>query len=195
MTSKRRGAFNPSALEGEIDSLLPQSAPPAPTPIRASVGAAAQPTAPHAPAKTRALGENLASRAVAGRVAPPEVALAPEVYQALRKLTMRERQERPDQARSYGQVVLDAVETNADKLAERWTPVTSQSTERRLFQRVDPSQPRRRRHANAPARVPLAGIIASDAEQLDQLSVTWGAGSRSALVEEALRLYLGISRK
>jgi len=38
--------------------------------------------------------------------------------------------------------------------------------------------------------VPTACILSSDAAQLDHLAGAWGAGSRSALVEAALRLYL-----
>ncbi|WP_237707995.1 ribbon-helix-helix domain-containing protein [Hoyosella subflava] len=129
------------------------------------------------------------------RSAPPEAVVAPEVYQTLRKLTMRERQEKPDRARSYGQVVLDAVEAHVDDLASHWRETTAGPAVSRLFQRVDPSQPRRRRHATSPARIPLAGIIPEDIRQLDALASEWGAGSRSALVEEALRRYLKVGQK
>jgi len=125
------------------------------------------------------------------RVAPPEVALPHEVYSALRSLTLGERNANPVTARTYGQVVLDAVEQHADDLKTHWAgAVASASTG--LFKRAE-GRPTRRRH-NAPlSRVPLAGVINSDAALLDQLAIDWGAGSRSALVEQALRLYLRVS--
>lgn len=128
----------------------------------------------------------------ANRIAPPEVALPEEIYGALRSLTLNERSTDPTTARSYGQVVLDAVEQHADELKAHWANdvVTSGSG---LFRRAEAGRPTRRRH-NAPrARVPLAGVINTDAAVLDQLVSDWGAGSRSALVEQALRLYLRVS--
>lgn len=128
----------------------------------------------------------------ASRIAPPEVALPEEIYGALRSLTLNERSADPTTARSYGQVVLDAVEQHADELKAHWANdvVTSGSG---LFRRAEAGRPTRRRH-NAPrARVPLAGVINTDAAVLDQLVSDWGAGSRSALVEQALRLYLRVS--
>ncbi|MBY6413927.1 hypothetical protein HQ346_19720 [Rhodococcus sp. BP-252] len=127
----------------------------------------------------------------ANRLAPPEVALPQEIYTALRALTLDERSVDPVKARSYGQVVLDAVEEHADELKAHWTgAVTSSGTG--LFKRAEAGRPTRRRH-NAPrARIPLAGVINSDTAVLDQLAIDWGAGSRSALVEQALRLYLRV---
>lgn len=123
------------------------------------------------------------------RSAPPEVALPHEIYTALRALTLNERSVDPIKARSYGQVVLDAVEEHAGELKAHWTgAITSSGTG--LFKRAEAGRPTRRRH-NAPrARIPLAGVINSDTALLDQLAIDWGAGSRSALVEQALRLYL-----
>ncbi|MBB3040035.1 hypothetical protein [Hoyosella altamirensis] len=189
-STKRRGAFDPNALGGDIDSLLPQS-PPRPTPIRPVQAS----PAPDEPARASVSAPQSASAVRSARSAPPEAVVAPEVYQTLRKLTMRERQEKPDRARSYGQVVLDAVEAHADDLASHWRETAAVPAASRLFRRVDPSQPRRRRHASSPARIPLAGIIPEDIRQLDTLATEWGAGSRSALVEEALRRYLKISHK
>ncbi|MCZ4277454.1 hypothetical protein [Rhodococcoides yunnanense] len=126
------------------------------------------------------------------RIAPPEVALPEEIYGALRSLTLNERSADPTTARSYGQVVLDAVEQHADELKAHWAnDVTAPGTG--LFRRAEAGKPTRRRH-NAPrARVPLAGVINTDAAVLDQLASDWGAGSRSALVEQALRLYLRVN--
>ncbi|OZF26215.1 hypothetical protein [Rhodococcus sp. 14-2483-1-2] len=125
------------------------------------------------------------------RVAPPEVALPEEIYSALRSLTLSERGANPATARSYGQVVLDAVEHHADDLKAYWSrsaPVPNTG----LFRRAEVGRPTRRRHSAPRARVPLAGVIDTDAAVLDQLATDWGAGSRSALVEQALRLYLEV---
>ncbi|WP_342661380.1 hypothetical protein Rruber_05139 (plasmid) [Rhodococcus ruber] len=124
------------------------------------------------------------------RTAPPEVSLSPAVYEELRALTLRERAGNPTTARSYGQVVLDAIELHAVELEAHWR--ASGGSSGGLFQRKQAAGARRRRHSEPQARVPLAGVIASDAKVLDQLAEQWGAGSRSALVEQALRLYLSL---
>lgn len=125
------------------------------------------------------------------RIAPPEVALPQDVYISLRSLTLDERSSDPTTARSYGQVVLDAVERHATELKAHWVDRASSSTTG-LFRRSEPGRPTRRRHSEPRARVPLAGVINADAVVLDQLASDWGAGSRSALVEQALRLYLQV---
>jgi hypothetical protein len=119
------------------------------------------------------------------------VALAPDVYQALRELTLRERAATPTTARSYGRVALDAVEAHATELAKHWAAPPARATGSLFSRGTDVA--RRRRHAQAPARVPLAGVVARDVDQLDKLATDWGAGSRSALVEAALRLYLDVT--
>ncbi|MFC8181685.1 ribbon-helix-helix protein, CopG family [Rhodococcus sp. NPDC057297] len=129
------------------------------------------------------------STANAVRVAPPEVALPHEVYSALRTLTLEERGANPTTARSYGQVVLDAVEKHADDLKAHWSAAAA-TAGTGMFRRAEAGRPTRRRHSAPLSRVPLAGVINSDAAILDQLAADWGAGSRSALVEQALRLYL-----
>lgn len=186
----RRSAFSPDAIS-ELGEILPTI--PLPTPAAESVPHR-EPSpltlAPPAPAEDVEADAASAPRAARGRA--PEIAIAPEVYKALRALTLRERVVSPSHARTYGQVVLDAVEDNATALARHWRN-GRQRPKSSLFQRVNPEAPRRRRHSQAPARVPLAGILASDAEQLDRLAVEWGAGSRSALAEQALRLYLEIA--
>jgi len=201
-TPRRRAAFDPSALD-DIDDLLPPLPAPSPTPTPTPVPNVAA-GLPHAdirqtPQKTtrpresrpgiRPLGTPPATPT---RVAPPEVALAPEVYTALRALTLQERATNPVAARTYGRVALDAIEAHADDLAQLWnTSCPPSDSGGALFS--SPRQARssaRRRHAQAPARVPLAGVLGSDVEQLDALAREWGAGSRSALVEAALRRYL-----
>lgn len=197
-TPRRRAAFDPSALN-DIDDLLP----PLPTPSPAGASNSVVPQhesvvdqSSGGTTRNRELRPAARSRTAAastsGRVAPPEVALAPEVYVALRALTLRERATNPVTARTYGRVALDAIEAHAGELAQLWNasgaPETAGSG---LFS--SPGQTRssaRRRHAQAPARVPLAGVLGSDVEQLDAVAREWGAGSRSALVEAALRRYL-----
>jgi len=205
-TTRRRGVFDPTAL-GDIDELLPplptattteDSAPQqdvSPVPQSAPVVTTRRPDAgsqtPASPAVRVPTGRPLTPQEEAPgepRVSPAEVAIAPDVYRALRAVTLRERATTPTTARSYGRVALDAIDTHADQLAGYWSAPQAAATG--LFSRRDAETPRRRRHAQAPARVPLAGIIASDIRQLDQLAADWGAGSRSALVEVALRMYL-----
>jgi hypothetical protein len=186
----RRSAFSPDAIS-ELGEILPTI--PLPTPA-AEAAPHREPSpltlAPPAPAEDVEAESAPAPQAARGRA--PEIAIAPEVYKALRALTLREREVSPSHARTYGQVVLDAVEDNATTLARHWRN-GRQRPKSSLFQRVNPEAPRRRRHSQAPARVPLAGILASDAAQLDRLAVEWGAGSRSALAEQALRLYLEVA--
>jgi hypothetical protein len=206
-TARRRRAFDPEAL-GDIDDLLPplpetvpSVSPPAPgakpptepaaasvTPARPEVAPPPLPLPLVAHASSSPTPPDDALESPGSRASPPEVAVAPDVYRALRALTLRERTASPTTARSYGRVALDAVDTHADTLATYWrTPPPPRTG---LFSRQNSDAPRRRRHEQAPARVPLAGIIASDVGQLDQLVVDWGAGSRSALIEAALRMYL-----
>lgn len=202
-TARRRPAFDPAAL-GNIDELLPAL----PT-LKTESGTVTTPTPVQEPASPETRhAQTVADRATvtpAATTAPArqeqtttatrpnaaEVALAPDVYHALRALTLHERATTPTTARSYGQVALDAIETHAAHLATHWNATPAPTSG--LFSRVSTGTPRRRRHAEAPARVPLAGIIASDVAKLDELATTWGAGSRSALVEAALSIYLHIA--
>ena len=213
MSTRRRAAFDPNALDTELDSILPTS----PT----AEDGAAEPAAVNAPAQPRPqlvpspkvdeatriqpvkrdrptakprVEPQPESIPAVKRASPPEVAIAAEVYAALRDLTLSERRSNPITARTYGHVVLDAIELHADELQRHWIdkPLPRSG---RLFARVSESSgPSRRRHAAAPARVPLAGVINSDTQLLDDLADRWGAGSRSALVEQALRLYLKVQR-
>lgn len=178
----------------------PASSPQDPTP--SAVGAAAsevavrqdnddRQTVPPRRADARRRNTKRDSTTNAARVAPPEVALPHEVYSALRTLTLEERGANPTTARSYGQVVLDAVEKHADDLKAHWTDAAA-TAGTGMFRRAEAGRPTRRRHSAPLSRVPLAGVINSDAAILDQLAGDWGAGSRSALVEQALRLYLRV---
>lgn len=204
----RKGAFTDDAL-GDIDDLLPPAPPPRPVvvpapaaveslaPVEDLVAPAVVP-AKAAPRKT-ARPAAAASDAPVKRAKPavsrratnstPEAHVAAVVAEALRQLTHAEKQQR-GQGRSYGAVVLDAIEQHMDEIQRHFDPVANAKPAGRLFARVDNSRPRRRRHAEPPVKIPLAGIIAADIAQLDELVVQWHAGSRSALVDKALQLYL-----
>ncbi|MEU0539917.1 hypothetical protein ABZ319_08590 [Nocardia sp. NPDC005978] len=206
----RKGAFKSDDLD-DIDDLLPPPPPPAavpptlPTPPAVVETLRAVETPEPAPApkparKTAARSAPAAEPAASKRTrqAPararatqstPEAHVASVVADALRRLTHAEKQQR-GRGRSYGEVVLDAIEQFETELREHFTEQVEAKPKGRLFQRVDSSRPRRRRHAEPPVKIPLAGIISTDVESLDLLADEWHAGSRSALVDQALRLYL-----
>lgn len=121
----------------------------------------------------------------------PTAEVAPQIHRLLRRLTTRERSRDPITARTYAQVVLDAIEAHQGELATCWqAEAAAAEGGGGLFSRRPAAPARRRRHAEPPARVPLTGLNQADAEVLDQLVARWNAPSRSALVEQALRLYL-----
>lgn len=200
----RKGAFTDDAL-GDIDDLLPPTPPPAPrtAAVRPTVETPSAPEeltnpAPNkprrTPARTSAATDTTPRRtkapiARARSTSTPEAHVASVAAEALRLLTHAEKQQR-GQGRSYGAVVLDAIEHHMDELKEFFDPSKNTKPTGRLFTRVDQSRPRRRRHAEPPVKIPLAGIITADVEQLDDLVIEWHAGSRSALVDKALQLYL-----
>lgn len=206
----RRGAFKDDDL-GDLDDLLPPSPPPS---VRVAPVAAAAPapqddappldtptTGPAAKpakkvaAKSAATTEPAAKRPrqapARARATPstPEAHVAAVAAEALRQLTHSEKQQR-GRGRSYGEVVLDAIEQFETELRDHFAQESSAKPKGRLFQRVDHSRPRRRRHAEPPVKIPLAGIISTDVESLDLLADEWHAGSRSALVDQALKFYL-----
>jgi hypothetical protein len=120
----------------------------------------------------------------------PTAEVAPQIHQYLRKLTNSEKSRDPITARTYAQVVLDAIEANQDELAEHWKAQPAEPATGGLFSRRPAAPAQRRRHPAPPARVPLTGLNKADTDKLDQLVADWGAPSRSVLVEQALRLYL-----
>ncbi|WP_327146910.1 hypothetical protein [Nocardia sp. NBC_01327] len=209
----RKGAFNDDDLN-DIDDLLPPSppavaiqvAPPAVSApvsetaadtgeIADSVAAQAKPTKKAAakaavaatePATRRARPAAARTRAIQS---VPEAHVASVVAEALRQLTHAERTQRGE-GRSYGEVVLDAIEQHEQELVSHFSATANAKPAGRLFKRVDTTRPRRRRHAEPPVKIPLSGIIASDMEAIDELVITWQTGSRSALVDQALKLYL-----
>ncbi|MFE4455780.1 hypothetical protein ACFROC_00350 [Nocardia tengchongensis] len=208
----RKGAFKDDDL-GDIDDLLPPPPPPPPVstaPARVTPDAEAPAVmngaddevasgpakvARKAPAAKAVASESAVKRArtvpARTRAVPPmaEAHVASVVAEALRTVTHREKQAR-GKGRSYGEVVLDAIEEFETELREHFQGLATAEPSGRLFKRVDRSRPRRRRHTEPPVKIPLAGIIADDIKQLDELVAEWKAGSRSALVDEALKLYL-----
>lgn len=123
------------------------------------------------------------------RVRPPEVLLSSEVYDELYRVQIAEKKTRRGLARTMGAIVLDAIEAHAARLATTWTNQQPASVgEGQLFERPSSNAvPRRRRHVTAPRTVVLSGVTPANARRLDDLVATWEAGTRSALVEQALR--------
>ncbi|MGW4244732.1 ribbon-helix-helix domain-containing protein [Nocardia sp. NPDC004722] len=211
----RKGAFKNDDLD-DIDDLLPVSPPPVPTaalpkppaasaivpvhdlPINGNAAVDVAPAAPKSPRKSAAKGTTTETAAKRTRTTPAraraaqtiaEAHVGARVAEALRQLTHGEKQRR-GRGRSYGEVVLDAIEQFETELRQHFRDQADAKPAGRLFSRVDQARPRRRRHTEPPVKIPLAGIIAPDIELLDNLVVEWQAGSRSALVDEALKLYL-----
>jgi hypothetical protein len=125
----------------------------------------------------------------AKRVRPPEVLLSSDVYDELYRVQIAEKKTRRGLARTMGAIVLDAIEAHAARLATTWTNQEPASVgEGQLFERPSSNAvPRRRRHVTAPRTVVLSGVTPTNARRLDDLVATWEAGTRSALVEQALR--------
>ncbi|MBU8820847.1 hypothetical protein KL864_33830 [Mycolicibacterium goodii] len=174
----------PSPYESSPDVTPPQPQVPPPPQPAALQPAAAQPapwSPPPAPGAKRATsGESVAS--------VPSAQVDPAIHDRLVKLTAKERARNTTTARTFAQVVLDAVEKHQGELAQFWmTPDQPQGTGLFRRQKVANSPKRRRRHDKPPARIPLGGIDPVDLATLDKLAVEWNAGSRSALVEQALR--------
>jgi len=86
----------------------------------------------------------------------------------------------------FSVIVLRAIEADAAELAVAWL---SSPTPRNggMFQMVDPRTRNRRTEPFAQIQLRLT---TADAEVLEGLIHDWGAPSRSALVNEALRRYL-----
>lgn len=183
----------------DIDEIMPppipkpdeqesaDAGPPPSDPAEELAVSVAEPRSPQSGAVTAAARPR--RRRAASSVPTAEV--APQIHRLLRRLTTRERSRDPITARTYAQVVLDAIEAHQSELATCWqAEAAAAQAGGGLFSRRPAAPARRRRHAEPPARVPLTGLNAADAEVLDQLVARWNAPSRSALVEQALRLYL-----
>ena len=162
-----------------------------PTPATQPATASAPPTVNNGqPAQPRPLA---AAARPAKRTRPPEVLLSAEVYDELYRTQIAEKKVRRGLARTMGAIVLDAIETHAAKLATTWTNQQYAVGEGQLFERPSSNAvPRRRRHATAPRTVVLSGVTAANGQRLDNLVQAWAAGTRSALVEQALRYEFGL---
>lgn len=209
----RKPIFDPSALGQDLDDMWPGPPPPAaaaPAPASSSAPAASQPaaaTSDSAPAAAPlptgsapndvsgrrkdtlvATSRSAASTAAKKRARPPEVLLSAEVYDELYRVQIAEKKTRRGLARTMGTIVLDAIEAHAQRLRSTWAVPEYAVGEGQLFERpASTAVPRRRRHATTPRTVVLSGVTRANGLRLDNLVDTWGAGTRSALVEQALR--------
>ncbi|MFB1298507.1 hypothetical protein ACAG24_023625 [Mycobacterium sp. pW049] len=184
------------------------SAPPAPNPVAprqtpraAAVEEPATVVQPPSEAPTPTLADRhpprqlctVASGEPTKRTRPPEVLLSSEVYDELYRVQIAEKKVRRGLARTMGTIVLDAIEAHASDLATTWAQQQFTVGEGQLFERPSSNAvPRRRRHATPPRTVVLAGVTATNALRLDDLVQAWNAGTRSALVEQALRYEFGL---
>lgn len=126
------------------------------------------------------------------RFRPPEVLLSAEVYARLRAASGKERRARRGAARPFGVRAMDAIEAHADRLQRVWIDGNKQQHVG-LFARPAPGMvPPRRRHATPPVCIALSGIDATNAALLDRYVGEWSAGTRAALVEQALRYEFGM---
>lgn len=129
------------------------------------------------------------------RSRPPEVLLSSEVYDELYRVQIAEKKARRGLARTMGTIVLDAIEAHSARLATTWVSEQFVIGEGQLFERPSLNAvPRRRRHATAPRTVVLSGVTAANGKRLDNLVQAWDAGTRSALVEQALRYEFDLLR-
>lgn len=121
----------------------------------------------------------------------PTAEISPANFTKLRNLRLAELKKNPAKARTYGQIVLDAIDAGHEQLVERWKTSTEKPEKApgSLFTR-QPVALKRRKHSVPPAKIALAGLSSVDAKTIDEELVGgWGAPSRSALVDEALTLY------
>lgn len=119
--------------------------------------------------------------------------LSSEVYDELYRTQIAEKKVRRGLARTMGVIVLDAIEAHATRLATTWSNQQFAVGEGQLFERPSSNAvPPRRRHVTAPRTVVLSGVTAANGQRLDQLVQAWGSGTRSALVEQALRYQFGL---
>jgi len=200
----KKSVFDESALDDDLDEFLP----------RVGVGnregqpdpAATPAASPAAPVETRAREVQVETNPQGGGVGAagsrttkavdsdvegnPTAEISADNLAKLRSLNLAEKKKNPAKARTYGQIVLDAIDAVHEELARHWKP--AENAERApgsLFTR-QPVVRKRRRHIAPPAKIALTGLNPADAKTIDeQLVKEWGAPSRSALVDEALTLY------
>lgn len=211
-----KSVFDESAYDDDLDEFMPKvgvgnragQAESTPTPTAVAPPASAQTLAPvETPAPpisgegNQSAGEKV-QRVVTPR-APrvtktvdrdgegnPTAEISADNQAKLRNLNLAEKKKNPAKARTYGQIVLDAIDAGQEELARHWKQAdTAEKAPGSLFTR-QPVVRQRRRHTAPPAKIALTGLNATDAKTIDeQLVPEWGAPSRSALVDEALTLY------
>lgn len=199
----KKSVFDESALDEDLDEFLP----------RVGLGnragqpdPATTPDAPAAPAETRgreiqaetsppgggvgAAGSRTTKPGDADGEGNPTAEISADNLAKLRSLNLAEKKKNPAKARTYGQIVLDAIDAVHEELARHWKPTeNAEKAPGSLFTR-QPVVRKRRRHIAPPAKIALTGLNPADAKTIDdQLVKEWGAPSRSALVDEALTLY------
>ncbi|WP_078345330.1 hypothetical protein [Mycobacteroides chelonae] len=119
----------------------------------------------------------------------PTAEISPTNFTKLRNLRLSEQRKNPAKARTYGQIVLDAIDNGQSELSENWQQAKVEKTPGSLFTR-QPVALKRRKHSVPPAKIVLTGLSVEDAKTIDEVLVErWKAPSRSALVDEALTLY------
>lgn len=195
----KKSVFDESALDDDLDEYLPkvgvgnragQPDPPSTRP------AAAETPSPEVKVETTApdggvgAAGNRTTKVDSDFEGNPTAEISADNLSKLRNLNLAEKKKNPAKARTYGQIVLDAIDAGHEELACHWKQ--SESAEKApgsLFTR-QPVVRKRRRHIAPPAKIALTGLNSADARTIDeQLVVEWGAPSRSALVDEALTLY------
>lgn len=188
---KRTAVFNENALKDLIEDDWP--VPPAPATAAHPAAEQVEPpaAAPSPPRPAPAPGQSRTQpprNAKPPRFRAPDAILSSDVYRELTRVSANERR-RHGKARSFGVIVLDAIEHHAQRLETAWSVEPQEQPEPgSLFIRPTlTAVPERRSHRQPPRTISLAGIDAANAQLLDDYATKWGAGSRSALVEQALR--------
>jgi hypothetical protein len=202
-----KSIFDESTLDDDLDEFLPKigignrSGQPEPesTPVAAPAeaeepaleveGEAGLRAAERAPQLTATASHAIkpASTDIEGN---PTAEISADNLTKLRNLNLAEKKKNLVKARTYGQIVLDAIDATHEDLAQRWIPAaTAEKAPGSRFTR-QPVIRKRRRHSAPPAKIALTGLNSADAKTIDEeLVKEWGAPSRSALVDEALTLY------
>lgn len=204
-----KSIFNEDALDEGLDEFFPtigtgnRSGPPDPATNPAAASTAPAPTAEaenqngaateevSAPqGSAPAGGTNRTKNAGTDSEGNPTAEISAENLIKLRNLNLAEKKKNLVNARTYGQIVLDAIDATQDQLAQHWkTPANTEKAPGSRFTR-QPVVRKRRRHMAPPAKIALTGLNAADARTIDEeLVKEWAAPSRSALVDEALTQY------
>lgn len=196
----KKSVFDESALDDDLDEFLPRvgvgnragQADPAPTsPVPGETAAAEVRVETSAPGGgVGAPGGGTRKAGDSDGEGNPTAEISADNLAKLRNLNLAEKKKNPAKARTYGQIVLDAIDAGHEELARHWTPAeNAEKAPGSLFTR-QPVLRKRRRHIAPPAKIALTGLNPADARTIDEKLVKeWGAPSRSALVDEALTLY------